>query len=110
MEIYARRLKLAYTDVANLTKPISVVGGEGAYLLLGVGPAGDLNNHVQDALLLIGIKGNIVEGRDRDAILLDVHPVLQGVGLANLADREGHVVSRMWWMLRGISRRKVIRD
>lgn len=32
------------------------------YLLLSVGPAGDLNDHVQDGLLLVGIQGNVVEG------------------------------------------------
>lgn len=31
-----------------------------------------------------------MEWRDRLAIFLDVHPVLQGVGLADLADGEGH--------------------
>lgn len=66
------------------------------YLLLSVGPAGDLNDHVQDTLLLIGIEGNVVEGRDGHAILLNVDPVLQRVGLGNLAHRVGHVVvSRM---------------
>lgn len=57
-----------------------------AYLLLGVGPAGNLNNHVEDGLLGVGIERDIVEGRDGDAILLDVDAVLQGVGSADLAD------------------------
>lgn len=60
--------------------------GVEAYLLLGVGPAGNLNDHVEDGLLGIGIERDIVEGRDGDAILLDVDAVLQGVGSANLAD------------------------
>ena len=61
-----------------------------AYLLLGVGPARNLNNHVQNVLLLIGIQGNIVERRDRHAIPLDVHTVLEGVGGADFADGINH--------------------
>lgn len=64
---------------------------EWSYLLLGVGPAGDLNDHVQDGLLLVGVEGNVVEGRDGDAILLDVNTVLQRVRLGNLANGVGHV-------------------
>lgn len=64
-----------------------------AHLKLGVGPARNLNHHVQDGLLGIGVQGNIVERRDGDAILLDVHPVLEGVGGSDLADGVGrHVV------------------
>lgn len=57
-----------------------------SYLKLGVGPSRNLNNHVQDGLLLVGIEGDIVEGRDGDAILLDVDAVLKGVGSGDLAD------------------------
>lgn len=79
-----------------------------AYLLLSVGPARDLNNHVQDVLLLIGVERDIVERRDGDAILLVVDTVLQRVGLANLADGVGHGVLLV---LRGIGdRSKVSRD
>ena len=79
-----------------------------AYLLLSVGPARDLNNHVQDVLLLIGVERDIMEWRDGDAILLVVDTVLQRVGLANLADGVGHGVLRV---LRGIrNRSKVSRD
>ena len=73
-----------------------------AYLLLSVGPARDLNNHVQDALLLIVVERDIVERRDGDAILLVVDTVLQRVGLANLADGVGHGVLLV---LRGIGDR-----
>lgn len=62
-----------------------------SYLLLGVGPAGDLNDHVQDGLLLIGVERNVVEGRDGDAILLNEHTVLESVWGTNLADRVRHV-------------------
>lgn len=78
------------------------------YLLLGVGPARDLNNHVQDGLLLIGVERDIVERRDGDAILLVVDTVLQRVGLANLADGVRHGVLLV---LRGTSdRSKMSRD
>lgn len=56
------------------------------HLELGIGPAGNLNNHVEDSLLLVGIERDIVEGRDGDAILLDVDAVLQSVGRRLLAD------------------------
>ena len=51
-------------------------------LHLGVGPAGDLDHHVQDAIVLVGEEGDVVEGRDDAAVLLDVHPVLCGRTLA----------------------------
>jgi hypothetical protein len=57
--------------------------GGAAYLLLGVGPARDLNDHVQDGLLLVGIEGDVVEGGDGLAILLDVDAVLKGVRSRN---------------------------
>jgi hypothetical protein len=56
-----------------------------AYLLLGVGPARDLNDHVQDGLLLVGIEGDVVEGRDGLAILLNVDAVLKGMRSRNRA-------------------------
>ena len=58
------------------------------YLLLRVGPSRDLDDHVQDRLLLVGIQRDVVEGRDRDAILLDVNAVLERVRRADLAGRE----------------------
>lgn len=59
------------------------------YLELGVGPSRDLNNHVEDGLLLVGIEGDIVEGRDGNAILLQVDTVFQGVRRSNLANAVG---------------------
>lgn len=56
------------------------------YLLLGVGPARNLNDHVQDGLLLVGIEGDVVEGRAGLAILLDEDAVLKGVRSADRAD------------------------
>lgn len=55
------------------------------YLKLGIGPAGDLNNHVEDGLLLVGVQRDIVERRDGHAILLDVDAVLEGVRGSDLA-------------------------
>lgn len=60
------------------------------YLLLGVGPSRDLNDHVQDGLLSIGVEGDVVEGRDGLAILLDINTVLQRVRLGNLANGIRH--------------------
>ena len=63
-----------------------VTSRAGTYLELGVAPARDLNNHVQNGLLRVGIEGDIVEGGDGDTIALGVDAVLQGVGRADLAD------------------------
>lgn len=67
--------------------------GKNANLQLGVGPAGNLNHHVQDGLLRVGVQRDIVEGGDGNAILLDVHPVLEGVGRGDLADGVGRHVA-----------------
>ena len=45
-------------------------------LHLGVGPAGDLDDHVQDAVVLVREERDVVEGRDDAAVLLDEHAVL----------------------------------
>lgn len=62
----------------------SLVELGGTHLHLGVGPAGHLNDHVEDRLLLVGIQRDVVEGRDGHAILLDEDAVFEGVGGANL--------------------------
>lgn len=90
-EAVANKSELALLDVL-LDGVEQLVLGD---LLLGVGPAGDLNNHVEDGLLGVGIEGDVVEGGDGDAILLDVHAVLEGVGGADLADGVGHFVERL---------------
>jgi hypothetical protein len=56
------------------------------YLLLRIGPARNLDDHVQNGLLGIGIEGDVVEGRNGNAILLNVHAVLERVRSPNLAD------------------------
>jgi len=55
-------------------------------LKLAIGPSWDLNDHVQDGLLLVGIERDIVEGRNRNSILLDVNAVLKSVRRGDLAD------------------------
>lgn len=45
-------------------------------LHLGVGPSGDLDDHVQDAIVEICEERDVVEGRDDVAVVLDVHAVL----------------------------------
>jgi hypothetical protein len=55
------------------------------YLHLAIGPARDLNDHVQDGLLLVCIQRDIVERRDGHAIFLDVNAVLQGIGTRDLS-------------------------
>lgn len=45
-------------------------------LHLGVGPSGNLDNHVEDSLGLVGKERNVVEGRNDLALLLDVDTVL----------------------------------
>lgn len=65
----------------------------GTNLLLSVGPARNLDDHVEDGLLLIGVERNVVEGRDWDAILLDVGPPLEGVEGADVADGVSHLAA-----------------
>lgn len=60
------------------------------YLELGVGPSRDLDDHVQNGLLRIGIERDVVEGRDGDTVFLEVHAVLQSVGRRHLASAVSH--------------------
>ena len=61
----------------------------GTDLLLGIGPARDLDDHVKDGLLGIGVERDVVEGRDGHTVLFDVHAVLERVGGGDLADAVG---------------------
>jgi hypothetical protein len=80
----------AVSDVSKLALLDVLLDGVEELLLgdlkLGVGPSRNLNDHVQDSLLLVGVERNIVERRDGLSILLDVDSVLEGVGSRNLAD------------------------
>ena len=66
------------------------IGGEGGVgqtnLLLGIGPAGNLDDHVENGLLLVGVQGNVMEGRDDLVALLNVDAMVEGVLGRNLAD------------------------
>ena len=46
------------------------------HLHLRVGPAGNLDNHVQDAIVAVSEQRDVVPARDGAAILLDIHTVL----------------------------------
>lgn len=75
--------------LGNLRKQTKLAGyfrrdNNSTYLKLCIGPSWDLNDHVQNGLLLVGIERDVVEGRDADAILGDVNTVLEGVGGTNL--------------------------
>jgi hypothetical protein len=66
-----------------------VVATVSTYFQLAIGPSWDLNDHVQYGLLLVGIQRDVVEGRNGDAILLDVDAVLQSVWASDLSDLVG---------------------
>ena len=79
----ASRWRLRGLCVESASAPKS---SDRTHLLLGVGPSWDLNDHVQDSLLLIGVEWDIVERGDWLAVALDEDAVLQGVWGADLAD------------------------
>lgn len=58
-------------------------------LHLAIGPPRDLNDHVQDGLLLVGVQGDIMERGDGHAILLDIDAVLKSVWAGDLSGLVG---------------------
>jgi hypothetical protein len=50
---------------------------------LGVSPTGDLDNHVEDAIALVGKKRNVVEWGDNSSVLFGIDAMLEGVGSTN---------------------------
>ena len=60
------------------------------HLHLRVGPAGHLNNHVEDGLLLVGVERDVVPWRNELAVLLDEDAVLERVGRGNLTGGVRH--------------------
>ena len=70
----------AIADVAQLALFDVLFDGVKGLLLgdlhLGVGPTRNLDDHVEDVLVDIGEEGDVVEGRDDAAVLLDEHTVL----------------------------------
>jgi len=51
-----------------------------ADLELGVGPAGDLDDHVENAIALVGKERNVVERRDDGSVVFRVYAMVEGVG------------------------------
>jgi len=47
-------------------------------LEFGVGPTGDLDNHVEDAIALVGKERNVVEGGDDGSVLFWVNAMFWG--------------------------------
>jgi hypothetical protein len=56
------------------------------HLHLGIGPAGDLDDHVEDTVALVGEEGDVVERRDDGAALLEVDTVLWGSATVSEVD------------------------
>jgi len=50
---------------------------------LGVGPTGDLDNHVEDAIVLIVKERDVVEGGDDGSVLFRIDTMFEGVGSTN---------------------------
>jgi len=65
-EAVADETELALLDVLFDGVEVLILGD----LELSVGPARDLDDHVVDILGLVGVKRNIMEGRDGSAVLL----------------------------------------
>jgi hypothetical protein len=72
--------------VAHKTEPafldILLDGIEGLFLgdfHLSIGPSGDFDDHVENAMLLISMERNVMERRDDGSMLLDENAVLCGV-------------------------------
>jgi hypothetical protein len=63
----------------------------GTHLHLRIAPAGDLDDHVENRLLLVGIQRDVVPCRDGLAVLLNEDAVLERVRRSDLADRVSHV-------------------
>lgn len=47
-----------------------------ADLHLGIGPTRDLDDHVEDAIALVGEKRDVVEGGEDLTVSLDIDPVI----------------------------------
>jgi hypothetical protein len=62
------------------------------HLHLRIGPAGHLNDHVENRLLLVGVERDVVPWRNELAVLLNVDAVLERVGRLNLAGSVRHGV------------------
>ena len=65
-EAVADEAELALLDILLDGVQVLILGD----LELGVGPTGNLNNHVEDVVGLVSIERNIVESRDRSSLLV----------------------------------------
>jgi hypothetical protein len=77
-ELVTSRGETVHTCSPQLPSPCLLFNGVERLMRddhLRVCPSGDLDHHVQDALLLIRIERYVVHGRDDPAIVLDIHPV-----------------------------------
>lgn len=79
-EAIANEAKFTLLDVLLDVVKVSLL----VDLHLGVGPTRDLDDHIEDALVLVDEEGDVVEGRDDVAIFLDVDavPWMGGDGLS----------------------------
>ena len=70
----------AVADIAKLSSLDILLDGVERLLLgdfhLGVGPTGDLDDHVEDAIGLVSEQRNVVPRRDDLSLLLSEHTVL----------------------------------
>jgi hypothetical protein len=71
-EAVANEAKLALLDIL-LDRVEGLLLGD---LHLRVGPARDLDDHVEDAIALVSEERNVMEGRDDRAVLLDEDTML----------------------------------
>ena len=71
-ETVADEAELALLDVLLDGVECFLLGG----FHLGVGPAGDLDNHVEDAEVLVCEEGDVMEGGNDGAILFDEDAVI----------------------------------
>lgn len=78
--------------VANVSQPafLDILLDRIEGLLLGdlhlcIGPARNLDDHIENAIVLVSEERNVVEGRDDGSVLLNEHTMLKSVGRASKA-------------------------
>jgi hypothetical protein len=65
-----------------------------ADLHLGVGPTGDLDDHVEYPIVLVGEEGDIMEGREDGAVLLDEDSMFYNTGYTMIMRLTTRICSR----------------
>ena len=70
----------AVSDVSKLAALDVLLDGVEGFLFRDlhfcVGPAGDFDDHIENAMILVGEEGDVVEGGDDGTILLDEDTML----------------------------------